>query len=225
MARAPADLARLRRRWRGRLDRIEEDIGDLLWRRRIYRGLRDIASSKPAIANPSYLVDWLVRQYVEAIAIGLRRQLDYDSRSWSLTRMLYEFVESPGVINRMSFRKLYPVRMRDVADVHFREETGHHERLSLRSIRSDLAKLDLAGERVTRLVNKRFAHLAAPGTIRKIPLLRELDDALDVVELIYLRYRFLLNGTAQTSPEPVMQAPWEDVLTFPWISPSPGKRQ
>lgn len=91
--------------------------------------------------------------------------------------------------------------------------------LSQAILRSDLRRSENASERVRRYVNKRIAHRANAGTIRRLPRLKELDSALDTLDEVLCKYNLLLTAEGTNSLHATRQYDWREVLWEPWLLP------
>lgn len=89
--------------------------------------------------------------------------------------------------------------------------------LSQTTIRSDLRRIEDASERVRRLVNKRVAHRANAGAIRRLPRLNELDNTLVTLNKVLCKYNLLLTAEGTSSLFATRQYDWREVLREPWI--------
>lgn len=215
-----SDHLKMRRRWRRWLPSMRRDMTHLLGSREIFWGLQEVAKENSEILSPGDFFDWMCRNYISAISIGIRSFVDQDRRSHSLWRMLYEILERPGVIDCESHARMYRSTSTGI-------EFGRHcfqnvvgkgaVLLSQGSVRSDLKILEDASERVRRYVNKRVAHRTSPGGIRRLPKFNEVDAALDVLDKILSKYDFLLTASGIESFRATRQHDWRQVLWEPWI--------
>jgi len=216
-----ANHARLRRRWRSWLPTLESDISDLLGRKEIFWHLQEVAKDNPEILRNGVLFDWMCTNYIGAIAVAIRGLVDHRSDVRSLWRMLYEILERPRVINRRAHTALYRgavSRALHLADITFDNVVGkNRDVLTQRAIRADMRRLEDASVRVRTLVNKRIAHRAAPGQLRRPPLFREVDAAMKVIDAVFCKYSLLLTAKGMDSTFATRQENWMAVLYEPWI--------
>lgn len=101
------EQALLRARWRSWMDRILDDLGDLLLKKQLFLELAEMIDAAPHARDPGAFLNWLVDNYVTAIAVGVRRATDTDHRSHSLGRFLYEAIQNPQVLTRAAHQRLY----------------------------------------------------------------------------------------------------------------------
>jgi len=217
------DLAKhpgLRRRWKRWLPHMRRDLTDLLGRRELFWDLQEVAKENPKILNPGSFFDWMCRNYVVAMTVGIRSFLDQSRDSQSLWRMLYEMLESPGVIDRATHVRMYlstPMGA-DLGHLSFNSVVGKGRLfLSQQAIRADLRTLEDASERVRRFVNKRVAHRTKPGEIRRLPKFNELNAALDKLDEVFCKYNLLLTAEGTSSLHATRQYDWREVLWEPWV--------
>lgn len=81
----------------------------------------------------------------------------------------------------------------------------------------DLRRIEDASERIRRFVNKRVAHRASQGAIRRLPYLNELDSALNTLDAVFCKYNLLLTAEGGSSLRATRQYDWREVLWNPWL--------
>lgn len=211
---------RLRRRWRKWLPDIKRDLQDLLGRQEIFWELQEVAKENTAILNPGEFFDWMCRNHMIAISVGVRSLIDLDKRSHSLARILFEMLENPKIISRDWHVRMYrgtPLG-EEFGHMSFNSSVGINSKyLTQTAIRSDLRRIEDASERIRRFVNKRVAHRASRGAIRRLPRLNELDSALNTLDDVFCRYNLLLTADGGDSVRATRQYDWREVLWKPWV--------
>lgn len=207
-----------RRRWRRWLDRIYNDVLGLVLKREIYRQVGKIIDQNPRIQLESSFYSWMSEVYAAAMAIGVRRQLDRDSRSISMQNLLREIRQCPGALSRSSYvaharRDPY---LRDALHRQFDRLAGARQpHISLRAIATDLTTLERKLERISFWVNKRIAHSGRRGPSRP-PTFAELNECVDL--LVELAKRFLLLLRCRSySFDITWQFDWTQIFRHPWI--------
>ena len=81
-------------------------------------------------------------------------------------------------------------------------------------VQTDLDALHKRTRDVERYGTKRVAHFDEKGP-KNIPTFQELDDALDLIRALWIKYLFLLR--ALTYREPVWTYDWKVIFREPWI--------
>lgn len=216
----------LRRKWRRWSRELVRDVGDLLWSRQLFDDLNEIGRHNPAIGKPPAFLDWIRANYAAAVSVGVRRLIDTDRRSISLGRLLFELIEHPGTITRAYHVSLYPIHLHEAAERSFDNLAGGGRRfVAERDVRSDLRRIENAAQRVYRLVNKRIAHKARPGALRRLPTYDELHRSLDMLDRLTVKYHVLLTAEGYSTCYATPQFTWTDVLAHPWLTPGHPMRR
>lgn len=197
----------------------------MLGRTELFWDLQEVAKENPDVLHPGTFFDWMCRSHITALAVGIRSFIDFDKRSRSLARLLYELIEHPRAITRDWHVRMYrgtPIG-EELGHMSFNAVVGKRkDHVSVRMIRSDLRRIEQASERVRRFVNKRVAHRASPGAIRRLPRLNELDSALTVLDEVFCKYNLLLTAEGSSTLKATRQYDWREVLWNPWV-PAGGK--
>jgi hypothetical protein len=206
---------------------MSNELADLHGKREIFWELQEIAKENPDFRNPGAFFDWMCRNYIVAMAIGIRSFVDYRKDVHSLGRILYELLENPKAITRKSHVALYRGMSTDFdfGNSTFNSIVGRDKGYLLeRSVRSDLKKIEDASYKVRKYANKRIAHRAPPGQLRKNPTFNELDSALDEIDKVFCKYRCLLLAECADSSKATRQYNWMSVLYEPWIPIGSNRR-
>lgn len=214
----------LRQRWRKWLPEINRDLSNLLGKREIFWGLQDIAKENPRILEHGAFFEWMCNNYIAAVVMDIRGFVDERRDVRSLWRMLYEILEHPGVISRRAYCALYRgtslIEGFDMPDRFFDNIAGKgRDVLGQRDIRRDLSSLEDSSARIKKFANKRVAHRAAAGELRRNPKFNDLDAAMDAIDRIFCKYNNLLTASGMTSVFAIRQYNWMESLYEPWIRP------
>jgi len=233
-------------KWTEWIDAIHRDVTDLVIGRHIFWEVQGIIRANPRIQKPSSFYGWLGMTYTAWGPMGVRRQLDMDSRSISLRRMLTEMISMPQVLSRRRYVSSYaaklvgasdprpsvpkpandgeggayaldPVEAEEIASRSFDQYAGQgNERIPESEIKRDLEELLSKSHRVERFATKKVAHLdeSPPATL---PTFDELDDCVDLLERLVLKYELILKTSAPHSLLPTWQYDWKAIFNEPWI--------
>lgn len=216
------------RGWNERLDRIEDDVQELLTRRYIFRRLQEIVEANVRLHRPSHLYPYLVSTYASSAVAGVRRHTrnDRPARDGSLIGLLTDIRDNSNLLTRARHIGLYEVagmppdmaaRSGSAAfDELASPEATHLER---RHVQPDITSLRRSASTIEHYATRRIAHLDLRGPDR-IPTFPELDAALDELGRIVRRYVFLIRGY-DTDVVPTLDGGWEAVLMEPWIPAGP----
>lgn len=216
--------AQLRKKWRGWIRRISDDLGRQLLHNETYQGIVEAVRENPRIQKPGDIHRWMAIHYVAGAVIGIRRLVDRDSRSPSFWRLLFELLQYPSVLTRASHGALYRAN-RYMADRTFDAIVGRGRScLGPGVIRRDLRLLEDTADRIHRFANKRVAHLAPRGAIRKLPTFIDLTKALNDLDKLARRYNTLLTASGLVTLKPTRTYSWRSVLYEPWVPPERSKK-
>lgn len=213
---------RLFKKWNRWLDLIYADIQGLLVNQHIFREVQTIVKANPKLQIPSSFYEWMGVSYAASIAVGIRRQLDTDSRSVSLARLLMEMRQRPGIITRRRFRSFYrghPVA-EQFSNRDFDRLAGRgKDHVGIGIFKGDLSRLKQAGRRLRRFVNKRVAHFDQ-RKFKNPPTYKEVDQCLEVMETLLKKYVLMLRAEAHMNILPTWQYDWKAIFRVPWIPPA-----
>ena len=204
------------------MPQMSRDLTMLMIRRQIFSDLKEVSKENSQVLNPGDFFDWMCENYIEAMAVGIRAFIDQSQKVQSVWRMLYEFLDHPKAVTRSAHVALYRGISRnfDMGNQTFDNIVGQgKDFLSQQVVRSDLRRLEDASERVRRFVNKRIAHRTPSGAIRRLPKFQEIEQALDELEIVFLKYNRLLTASGPDSLNTCTQYDWREVLWTPWIPP------
>jgi len=116
------DLKKLRR-WILELRVIRDEVRSLLLGAKIFWEVQRILEANPSALSHRLFNDWMMTNHGIATGIGIRRQLDKDSRSVSLKKLLIEIEEtlrrSPDLLSRSDFLLTYRPELKFAGDAEF----------------------------------------------------------------------------------------------------------
>jgi len=205
--------------WIDQLKVIREEVRSLLLGAKIFWEVQNILAANPRALSHRLFNDWIMTNHNVATAVGIRRQLDKDSRSVSLKKLLIEIEatlrRSPDLLSRSDFLlNFWPGEHRSHGDAQFSKLVGDHAtRVEPAYVRQDIERLTEVTEKIEHYVNKRIAHRDAQEIERR--KLGELDKCLGLLEEIVDRYACLLNGE-ETSVSPELLPVWKSVFKVAW---------
>jgi hypothetical protein len=203
------------------LDTIEADIVNLLHRRQIFREVQKIVVGNPRIQGPNVFYDWMASTYAASSVIGVRRQVDEDSRAISLLKLMREIRRSPEELTRERhldrYREVNP-EMEEAGDLEFDRFAGQgNPHIDPGGVQYDISELLKATEHLERYATKRVAHSDAEAP-PIIPSFDDLDRALDLLERLLKKYRLLILVKGGDVVPTVIDA-WKGIFMEPWIVP------
>ena len=206
-------------KWNQWLDVIKNDVTNLSVSRHIFWEVQNIIKANPKIQLASSFYEWMGPAYAVFQSIGLRRQIDRRKDVISFHRLLEEIVRRPGVISRERYVALYeePVIRKHIADKAFDKFAGAGKRhINSGIVRKDRDQLIKKIDGMKDYVDKRIAHFAQQGPTR-LPTYGDIDDCLDFVETLLIKYLAVLRAEVWTGVLPTWQYDWKQIFRHPWI--------
>lgn len=202
-----SEYSRIRAKWRRWIKRIRNSASSLLLDDYIFRKSMGAAQKGNVIKPTNEVYRWAMRVYASHAAIGVRRLLDRDDRTYSLLLLLSKIEKNPQVITRRSFVLRYSPSERDIAISDFDDLAGPGVKsLPHNIVRADLDRLFAISDRIRPIVNKVIAHhQRKPRGLTK-PTWQEIHDAIDQIAQMCDRYHRILNQVGTISMLPTINA-------------------
>lgn len=211
----PADPAH--ERWCGWLNEIDADLTDVALARWVWRTMNEIVAKHPSMP-PSFLFDVLARNYAAAQTMAVRRQVDRDSHSVTMARLLGEIAEHPEVLSRERYVGMFEWGMQQIGDSQFDSWSGKGgAHVGVAMVEEDLDALRTVTNSIRDYVNKHVAHFDERRASIEVPTFEDLDAAIDVLFDLYRKYGVMLTGSDHDVMELVPQYDWLAPLRIPWI--------
>ena len=194
---------------------IHEDVENAILSRHIRQEVAAIIDANPQIQRPSSFYEWIATVYSDSGLMAVRRQLDKDPQSISLARLLGEVATYPHILTRGRFVGMYRPEFQNGAhhmfDKHVASGANH---IDPDVVQTELEDLYNKTRDIERYSTKRVAHFDEKGP-KNIPTFQELDDALDLIHALRVKYLFLLR--ALTYQFPVWTYDWKAIFREPWV--------
>lgn len=204
---------------------IYEDVEDLLLDDHIFWELQGVVQENPRFAECSGLfLQWTASAFVQATAVGVRRQAKADEDSVSLRRFLNEVEEYPSLVSREHYMGLYAGKKAWLIKVGQEDfdrlagEGGAH--IPVVVVKDHISQLTQAVGGIEHYVDRRVAHYDKRSVRQPTPTFADLSEALKTLERIVIFYWQFLKGHGMVTMLPDIQFDWKEILRFPW-SPSP----
>lgn len=216
------DTVQRRTRLIGWLDTIRTEVQDLILDQHIFWELQAIIDANPRFAEePGLFNQWMASSFVQASAVGVRRQAKSGDDSVSLKRFLREVREYPLLVSREFYMRFFANAadwLREIGEHYFDSIAGKGtNELSTAFVDDQLQRLEEAVAAIEHYVDRRVAHYDQRGLARPVPTFKDLEDALKAIEDLVLFYWVLLKGVSMSGLLPTIQYDWQSVFTFPWI--------
>src|SRR5262245_43519998 len=216
--------AQRRERLESWLEIVKSDVQDLLLDEYLFCQLQEIVEANSKFRElPCLFAQLMASSFIQATAVGVRRQAKADSDGISLKRFLREVRDFPRLVSRDRYMRLYngsPEWLRATGEEHFDRLAGQGvNELPRDLLDTQLDELDDAVGTIEHYVDRRIAHYDQRGVARAIPTFAELAAALKALENLVLFYWVLLKGASMTTLLPTIQYDWKDIFAFAWAPP------
>lgn len=203
---------------------VRDDVYALYHHRAVWREVVDeLIRVDP---TETVFADHYTQLYVDRQAIALRRLVDQDPDSLSLTRLLIELAEHPESMTRARHVDLY------LASAHYESDDptdswllneanatfskyadGDGDNLNPSLVRADLQRWRATCGAIKKVVDKTIAHRASlPHGTAPTATFKELDAAIDTVGEFIKKYTLLFEASSIMKIEPVIQSDWRRPL-------------
>ncbi len=206
----------LHKKWRTWLETISNQVSWIMLDRTILRRIMEIVQDRYCADDAYDFARWCAYNYVESITIRLRRQVDTNTKSVSLVRLLTDIERQAARISRTWFISHYPDRLVQdgVADTDFNAWAKPGDTHADPGIATQHCReLSDAYEAVRVFANKRVAHHDRRADSKiPIPEWGELDRAIDVLEEKTIACKLLIEQAGPSTLEPPLPNEWEGVF-------------
>jgi hypothetical protein len=204
--------------------KITNEIIAMHARRVPWREITRLANNRRLPSPESYWWEYVLDTYVVTQSIAIRRQLDQGPNAVSLGRMLREMADHPGAVTRALWVELWDGEDEHnlwLANKQWDENFAgpdDPDTLNPELPAADLRALTEGGKTMRDYVNRHIAHIDRRGS-KTLPLLSDIDDAIDLIASVFDRYFGLLTAGSHTQLEPVFQGDWAAPLRTAWLPP------
>lgn len=199
----------------------EDELLNLLVHRHIYQEIRNIVKTNPNLHKPSPFYDWMARLYNSSALIGIRRLVDRDKRSISFTRILEEIISHPQVLSRDRYVSLWQTstlaNWEEVANKQYDYMIGESRKhIDPVEVEKELNKLERKAACIEEYATKRVAHYDKNAP-KEVPTYQELDECMDYVEELTIKYWKLFFAEGYGPLLPTWQYDWTEIFRYRWI--------
>jgi len=205
-------------KWLRWLDVVKTEIQDLVVAKYIFHEVQGMIGTNPKLHKPSSFYDYFARTYVSHIVIGMRRQIKCDDQSISVARLLEDMIATPQALPRKWHTDKYRGSVvQQFADSDFNKfATPGSPHIDPKFVEADLLELRAALRKCEDFADKRIAHRdkRSPGNI---PTFNEVDDCVDFLDKLYVKYFLLFHQSSMDTLLPTWQYDWKDIFRTPWI--------
>ena len=209
------------------LETVFSDVQRLLLDQHLFWELQAIIDANPKFADhPGLFNQWMASSFIQAAAVGVRRQAKSDDDSVSMKRFLGEVRKYPSLVSRDYYLAFF-----DDAPDWQKEEIGQGDfdriagegatELPEGLIDDQIQRLQGAVAIIEHYVDRRVAHYDKRGLAKPIPTFNDLRRALATLEELVLFYWLLLKGASNPDGlRPAIQYDWQSVFGLAWVDRS-----
>jgi hypothetical protein len=204
--------------WRTDMERIYKENIAAFRNRLVFREVFGIVKRNERLSKEGgYFFRWLAGCYIRDQALAVRREVDDSPDAVNLTQLMAQMLRRPEVMSRARYDTHFPpdsVFDKQMRDEMFLRATGGEEFISKPVIGKDRRVFLAACDPVSTYVSKLIAHRTP---IEELTLnIKQIDTALDAIEVVFEKYMVLLTGRSVMGLEPAVQFDWEEIFTYPW---------
>lgn len=210
-------------KWNRWLETITDDVTILVTDKHIFWEIQDMRKKNQVIQKPgNRFFESLERLYAESALMRIRKQIKSRQDSTSLARLLSQIANDPGFLSRKRFADAYRFSNPDSAvspDTYFDQLFAGNvdDHVDPELVKKDLEELRARAEKVEYCADKAVAHHDR-GTLLEVPTFGEVNDCVDLLEKLTIKYRFLFRGvTFVGSLLPEDLGDWKAIFKIPWL--------
>jgi hypothetical protein len=215
-------------RWNERMTKVRQALHHVFATRWQFRAVTEMFERNDALkAVGGDVHRWLFLMWARDVVIAVRRELDNDTNTVCLGRLLDEMAQRPRVITRARFlgrvsREDARFRMLDktftshaIVSPDPAQPMGDH--LDPEGISRDRKHLYAVAKPVLAYANQILAHR---NEDEDVPVtLGDINRAVDEIEAVFLKYYTIINGPTLMGLEPSVIGNWTKPFEIPWLAP------
>lgn len=213
--------------WCARSDETHNGVVLLFHNRAVWRTIRKMIDTNPAVEQTGFAENWLARCYTTTQLVGIRRECDGDKDSIGLRRSLKHLSGTPRMATREWYRSELLSRTPGLTEddlawrmAGFDDFAGPGKAfIDARLVEEDIARLEAALEKAETYTNKVIAHRDDIRNTAPAPITwGDLDSALNTVGEIHRKY-FKLRHAGGILPviTPIPQGfGWDKMFETAW---------
>ncbi len=199
----------------------------MLVSRQVWDSYRILYNTAPASAHEdATFSSWVAENYLRRQAMAIRRQVDTHRDVISLAHLIQRVRRYPDVLSRERYLKRTAGWLRrEEANRVFDSIFGvGHDHIDANIPRADLATLKTRTAKVVDWVTNEVAHYnKAKGTFGTGLQFRDLDDSIDLIAHLSVKYREWILGSSMLTT--VAMYPWVHIFREAWLRDDEHERR
>ena len=174
-----------------------------------------VGLANDASKEPGWFHRWIVHNYQDSLASGVRRLSDTNPSTASFVRLLMEVERDAPQLTYEWWMSRAIVGLEDDWEKHFYELSDGHDHIIRAVVRADKERVVEACQRIKDYVNSHIAHLQRDRTDVAIPTFGDAHEAVLIIYEMFLKWFWVIDGASPAALRPPVR--WEHTLAVPWI--------
>jgi hypothetical protein len=210
-------------RWVDWMLKIRADLGRVRNDASIFATYREIVDSNQDWIGKHHghrFCQFVIRSYVSAATLGVRRHLKVKENAVSMARLLDQIHKTGGQITLDFYRRRFPKNDNDIdwQSNAFAELSDGGEVVAAANVKRDIEMLEQLPAELEDYADRVLAHLDPRGFEGTFTF-GILDDAIQKFDQLVCKYEVFLTGSGSGTLEAVVQYPWERTFDVPLRKP------
>jgi len=206
-------------RWVEWLDLIRKDLSRIRNDASIFATYREVIAANRDWISQNHgdrFCQFVVRSYVSAATLGVRRHVKIDRKALSMARLLDQIHKCADQITFDFYQARFPRKPDDVdwQSRAFSDFSDDGTSVSTSRVSHDIAILQAIPGELERYADRALAHLDPRGLEGSFTF-EVLDGAIRKFDDLVCRYEVLLTGRGCSTLESVVQYPWTRIFNVP----------
>ena len=207
-------------KWLKWMEIIHDEVQLLVLEAKVFWEVQDIIRNNPSIQKPSSFYGYLGRSYLSHALVGLRRQIKPNKDSISFVGLLEDIAQNPTELSLSYYRshrgELVILDIDVVKEEFSKYADPNCEYICPKKVVADLNELKKAARACEEFADKRIAHRDRREP-KIIPTYDQLDDCIDLLDRLYVKYHLLFYAEGMITLYPEPQYDWKAIFYQPWL--------
>ncbi|NJN73810.1 MAG: hypothetical protein HC799_13880 [Limnothrix sp. RL_2_0] len=204
-------------KWEKWIGLIFNEVSHLRSSNYLYNETRKMVSANPEINKGNVFYEWLTKNYITNMLMGIRRQLDSGKNTCSLVNLLQDFKKNCNLLNRAQHLSNYQQGWERKANQNFDDLAGKNiDVFPVEEIEKDIEKLESIKKKHLKYIDNRIAHYDKRGNVQALGTFKDLEEAILVFDRILNRYSLLVLAR-KLETRTSLSSEWKDIFLHPWI--------
>jgi hypothetical protein len=209
-------------RWRKYTEDIKFAVWDLHHHRNLFSQMMDALHK--VSGDQRYFIDHYWSIYRDSQMVALRRLVDQDPQTISMTRLLTELAEHPETMTRAVHLELWDITddedhwLQEANKVFDEYADGTGDNVDPQAVRRDLVQWKADTKPIKKWVDQHIAHFQAKPNAAAVGV-SDLDEAIDKVAALIQKYSLLFTASSIGAFVPAIPGNWKLPFYKPLFPP------